>query len=268
MPLSLQTFDKIADATKALQAKGARYLGGGTLAIRDVNEGSIAFNTLVRSTDKSLGAIIVKGGSVSLGASVTMAQVASHKGLQFVAPAARAIGGPAIRNMATVGGNLFTEAPYGDFTVALLALGAEVVIGKRKLTIDAFLASRHKQHGIVTAVRFDKIPTDEFHFVKVTRVKPKGTSVVTIAVRTTTKHDGTISSARIALGCLAGKPMRAKKAEIALIGSRLTEQGITGAIEAITDGISSITDPVASGWYRREVLPVHFRRLLLGKSET
>jgi CO/xanthine dehydrogenase FAD-binding subunit len=141
-------------------------------------------------------------------------------------------------------------------------------MNKRAVSIDAFLASRHKLSGIVTAVRFDKIPINEFYFVKVTRTKPKGTSVVTIAVRATTKRDGTVSSARIALGCLAGKPMRAKKAELALIGSKLTEQGIASAVEAITDGISPITDPAASGWYRREVLPVHFRRLLLGKSET
>jgi CO/xanthine dehydrogenase FAD-binding subunit len=43
------------------------------------------------------------------------------------APVARAVGGPQIRNMATVGGNLFAPHPYGDFAAALLALGARVV---------------------------------------------------------------------------------------------------------------------------------------------
>jgi hypothetical protein len=28
-------------------------------------------------------------------------------------------------------------------------------------------------------------------------------------------------------------------------------------------GTAPITDPIASAWYRSEVLPVHFRRLLL-----
>ena len=37
----------------------------------------------------------------------------------------------------------------------------------------------------------------------------------------------------------------------------------SNAVAAIGDGISPITDPVASAWYRAEVLPVHFRRLLL-----
>jgi xanthine dehydrogenase small subunit len=46
--------------------------------------------------------------------------------LAFLAPVARSIGGPAVRAAATVGGNLFAPSPYGDFSVALLALGAIV----------------------------------------------------------------------------------------------------------------------------------------------
>ena len=55
-----------------------------------------------------------------------MAKILAHPGLAFLHPVAREIGGPAVRAMATVGGNLFAPAPYGDFAVALLALGAEV----------------------------------------------------------------------------------------------------------------------------------------------
>ena len=39
---------------------------------------------------------------------------------------------------------------------------------------------------------------------------------------------------------------------------------IAAAAAAIGEGTSPITDAIASGWYRGEVLPVHFRRLLLG----
>ncbi|MCB0241489.1 MAG: FAD binding domain-containing protein, partial [Anaerolineae bacterium] len=42
--------------------------------------------------------------------------------------AAHNVGGWAIRNMATVGGNLFAPPPSGDFAVALLALDAQVVL--------------------------------------------------------------------------------------------------------------------------------------------
>ncbi|RUY84932.1 xanthine dehydrogenase family protein subunit M, partial [Mesorhizobium sp. M7A.F.Ca.CA.003.01.2.1] len=35
------------------------------------------------------------------------------------------------------------------------------------------------------------------------------------------------------------------------------------ALAAAGDGTSPITDPIASAWYRAEVLPVHLGRLLL-----
>ena len=57
-----------------------------------------------------------------------MAQVIANRELSFLHPVARVVGGPAIRNMATVGGNLFAPSPYGDFTVALLALDATVAM--------------------------------------------------------------------------------------------------------------------------------------------
>ncbi|TJW19990.1 MAG: xanthine dehydrogenase family protein subunit M, partial [Mesorhizobium sp.] len=71
---------------------------------------------LLRSTEPALSAITVSGSEVRIGASVTMAAIARHPDLTSLSHAARAVGGPAIRNMATVGGNLFAPAPYGDFT--------------------------------------------------------------------------------------------------------------------------------------------------------
>ena len=66
------------------------------------------------------------GARIVLGAGVTMAQILASRELAFLHPAARAVGGPAVRSAATVGGNLFAPAPYGDFAAALLALDAAV----------------------------------------------------------------------------------------------------------------------------------------------
>ncbi|RUV46786.1 xanthine dehydrogenase family protein subunit M, partial [Mesorhizobium sp. M5C.F.Ca.IN.020.14.1.1] len=129
-----------------------RYLGGGTLVVRAANEGDVSVSSLIRSTEPALSAITVSGGKVRIGASVTMAAIARHPDLASLAQAARAVGGPAIRNMATVGGNLFAPAPYGDFTVALLALDATVNIDDGELPIETFLAKRESNHAIITAV--------------------------------------------------------------------------------------------------------------------
>ncbi|RWC39232.1 MAG: xanthine dehydrogenase family protein subunit M [Mesorhizobium sp.] len=263
MALALQTFSTVKDANAALKAAGTRYLGGGTLVVRAANEGDVSVSSLIRSTEPALSAITVSGGKVRIGASVTMAAIARHPDLASLAHAARAVGGPAIRNMATVGGNLFAPAPYGDFTVALLALDATVNIDDGELPIETFLAKRESNHAIITAVGFT-FPAEGFRFLKVSRIKPKGVSVLSIAAVLEQAPDGTVSSARIALGCMADRPMRATAAEKALLGRTLTIDGIAPALAAAGDGTSPVTDPIASAWYRNEVLPVHLGRLLLG----
>ena len=152
MALALQTFSTVRDANAALKAPGTRYLGGGTLVVRAANEGDISVSDLVRSTDPTLSGITVAGGNVRIGASVTMAAIARHPELAALSKAARAVGGPAIRNMATVGGNLFAPAPYGDFAVALLALDATVSTDDGELPIEDFLAKRDGSRAIVTSV--------------------------------------------------------------------------------------------------------------------
>ncbi len=63
---------------------------------------------------------------------------------------------------------------------------------------------------------------------------------------------------------MADRPVRAKAAEKALVGVTLTEEGVASAVAAVGEDTEPITDAIASAWYRAEVLPVHFRRLLLG----
>ena len=263
MAVALQTFSTVRDANAALKAAGTRYLGGGTLVVRAANEGDISVFSLVRSTDPALSAIEVTGGKARIGASVTMAAITRHPGLAALTKAARAVGGPAIRNMATVGGNLFAPAPYGDFAVALLALDATVATDDGELPIEDLLARRDDSRAIVTSVSFALPKAENFRFLKVSRVKPKGVSVLSIAAVLEQTSDGTVSSARIALGCMADRPMRATAAEKALIGKKLDRDGIAAALAVAGDGTAPITDPIASAWYRTEVLPVHLGRLLM-----
>ncbi len=263
MPLSINTYPTVSEAGAELAADSARYLGGGTLVVRAANEGDLSFDTLVRSSDPLLRRIESFGDQVRIGASVTMSSIARRADLAEISPAARSVGGPAIRNMATVGGNLFAPSPYGDFTVALLALGAQVETEAGSMDLDAFLAIREKFKAIVSGVRFGLPRIGAFRFAKVSRIKPKGVSVLSIGALIEVDAGGAVTGARIALGCMADRPIRAKLAEDALVGRTLTEDGIAKAVEAVSHGIRPPTDPIASEWYRREVLPVHFRRLLL-----
>jgi xanthine dehydrogenase small subunit len=59
--------------------------------------------------------------------------------------------------------------------------------------------------------------------------------------------------------------MRAKSAERALEGHTLDAAGIAPALTVAHDGAAPADDAIGSAWWRREILPVHLRRLLLGE---
>jgi len=268
MPLELVRAQSAAAAAALLASdKGARFLAGGTLVMRAANydDGSI---TRLIFTD-GLDRIDRRGNRVEIGAAVTMAAVSAHPDLHFLAPVARSIGGPAVRNMATVGGNLFAPAPYGDFAVALLALGASVAVataaGVSIVDMEAFLAERGRGGRIVQSVAFD-LPSDgAFRFTKVERRRPHGAAVLTIAALLPVAA-GRLAGPRIAYGAMALTPIRARAVEAALEGKSLECRAIDAAIAAATEGCAPASDAFASDWYRLNVLPVHLKRILSGRS--
>src|SRR5947209_11689297 len=130
--------------------------------MRTLNEGDISISTIVRANDHALTRIDAVGTRVTIGAGVTFAKILGERDLAFLHAPARSIGGPAVRNMGTVGGNLFAPNPYGDFTVALLALDASVALqiglGSREVSIEEFLQSRERQAGTLVLARWCQKP--------------------------------------------------------------------------------------------------------------
>jgi CO/xanthine dehydrogenase FAD-binding subunit len=270
MPVTVKTYASSGEAASALSSdRSARYLGGGTLVMRALNEGDVSISTVVRATDRALSRIDTASSRITIGAGVTFAKILAERELAFLHAPARSIGGPAVRNMGTVGGNLFAQNPYGDFTVALLALDATVSVqsgfGARDVPIEEFLQSRERQSGaLVVAVSCQKpASADAFRYRKVARIKPKGGSVITLAAHLPSSN-GRISGARIALGSMAATQIRAKAAERALEGRSLDDSSITAAAAAAAEGLSPTDNALGSAWYRREIVGVHLRRLLSG----
>jgi CO/xanthine dehydrogenase FAD-binding subunit len=77
--------------------------------------------------------------------------------------------------------------------------------------------------------------------------------------------NGRVSGARIAYGAMGPAPMRAKSAERALEGRTLDAAGIAPALAVAHDGAAPADNAIGSAWWRREILPIHLRRLLLGE---
>jgi CO/xanthine dehydrogenase FAD-binding subunit len=269
MALKVMRVGSVAEAAKLVAGDGgARIAAGGTLVVRDYTAGDVGITSLVLTDGLGMDGIAIGGKTVTIGAAATMAKIAANPSLGFLKPVALSIGGPAVRAMATAGGNLLAPYPYGDFAVALLALGATVTLetGKGSETVDlgAFLSKRRGgRDGVIVQFSFARPQDGTFRFAKVIRRKPHGASVLSIAA-VLPATGGKISGARVAYGAMAERPMRAAAVEAALNGKALDAASIAAAVKVATDGTSPLTDPQASAWYRTAVLPVHLKRLLEG----
>ncbi|MEP0944227.1 MAG: FAD binding domain-containing protein [Rhizobiaceae bacterium] len=263
--ITVETYADINQASAALGADSI-YLGGGTLVMRALNYGEQNFSRIVRSTDPSLTQITMQGDRIQIGAAVTMASILAHPDLAFLAPVARQVGGPAVRNMASVGGNLFAEHPYGDLAVALLVLDGRVHLADgQEQDLEVFLAQRKGFNGIVASVSIARPNRPEdFRWLKISRTKPKGVSVMSIAAWLPAMA-GRLQNPRIALGAMADTPMRAKAVEQTLEGATMDTAGIQNALTAIASQFNPPDDALASSWYRQQVAPIHLRRLLLNE---
>jgi CO/xanthine dehydrogenase FAD-binding subunit len=211
-------------------------LAGGTSVIPHVGPTT----SLVSLRRVGLSGIERAGDTLTIGAATTLAQVGRE--VEFLHAAIESIASPTIRNLATIGGNLFARQPHGDLAACLLALDARVSIidadGAREVgVLDAT--------GLVTAISFE-IP-ERWYYTKAMRRRQNSASIVTVA------SDGT----RIALGGVAPRPVRASAAEAAL-----AQGDIDKAAELSVEAADPFDDAYASAWYRRRVLPVHVRRAL------
>lgn len=264
MAVSVETHATLTEAARAL-AQGGIYLAGGTVVVAALNAGQVQ-GRLVRSSDPGLRAIGVSGEVVRIGAGATMMDLLASRETEVLHPVARAIGGPQVRAMATVGGNLFAPHPYGDLAVALIALGARAVLAQGgHRAVEDLVRDRGGIGGrppLVAAVEFPR-PRDSraFGWLKVSRVKPKGVSVLSIAALLP-RDGGRIRGARIAWGAMGAHPLRGTGAERALEGQTLDPATIARAAQGAAEGLEPPTDALASTWYRREVAGVHLKRLL------
>jgi len=232
-----------ADAAAAELAGGAALMAGGTTVMPRVLAGGVEAERVVGLARAGLDGIASDGGRTTLGACTTLAAVAAHEATPALAAAAGAIGGPALRNMATVGGNLVVGAPYGDLGVVLLALAADVDLGDRTVAIDDFWAEFRPGVDIVRSVSFN----DDLAavFVRWARRAANSPAVVCVAV----------AGGRVAVGGVGDHPVRSAGAE-----AHLNDPGAAG--EAAAAEVDPPTDGIASSWYRKRMTAVFVRRAL------
>jgi CO/xanthine dehydrogenase FAD-binding subunit len=255
-----------AAAVAALAQPGTLVVAGGTLAMRAVNEGRAFPASIVSLRDDAFCGVTQDGKTVRIGASTPVADLARPE-LAFLSDVLRGFGSPTLRNMATVGGNLFARQAYGDLGVALMALDAKVVLegaaGSRTSPLPDFYARDLDPAEIVVAILFDLPRPPSWRWTKATRRALNAAAIVSVAAVIEVDGSGIVRDARLALGGVDRVPVRSKAAEAVLVGRKLDAENAEAAGHAAAAAHPFFADAHASAWYRRRVLPVHVRRALL-----
>jgi CO/xanthine dehydrogenase FAD-binding subunit len=233
-----------------------------------INEGISLPEKVMGLRRAGLNYVSSHNGMVKIGATATLTHMLTQKDIPLLGQAAYHIGGWAIRNMGTVGGNLFAPPPSGDLAVALLALDAQVKLngadGERVLPLPEFYTgfmTTALASGELVAEILVPRPKGKSAYVKLGRRQANTPAVVSLAANLVL--DGKkVEEARIALNAVGPHPLRATKAEEALIGSTLDETEIAAAASVAAKECEPFTDAVASEWYRRKMVDVTVRRAL------
>lgn len=181
------------------------------------------------------------------------------------------MGSPAIRNLATVGGNVCNASPAADLPPVLLALDAEVGIAggreARRLPLGEFFSGPGKTvlapGEILTEVTFRRRPAWAVRYERldVRRAMDIAIAGAALAVRMDGRQ---CAEARVALGAVAPTPIRVPAAEAALAGRALTDETIDRAAALARDAARPIDDIRGSARYRRDMVEMLVRRGLEG----
>lgn len=215
--------------------------------------------------------IATDGDCLTIGAGVTYSEAQSAMRAEFphLADFWLRIGGPQVRNMGTIGGNIANGSPIGDLPPVLIALGAELILrqGKRqrRLPLEDFFIDYGKQDretgDFVEAIRIPKSHGDQINAAyKISKRRDEDISSVCAAFRLMIE-DGLITKARIALGGMAATPKRAWQAEKSLEGQVFSEDSLIMASETLSEDFSPISDWRASSIYRMKVAKNLFRQM-------
>jgi carbon-monoxide dehydrogenase medium subunit len=247
-------------------------IAGGTDLMVDRNP---QINALVDVTSLGLEYIKSNRERFVIGAATTIADIDASPVLRrrpyhILAQAARELGTPQIRNMATIGGNICRPSPSADCAPPLLVLDAVLnvagVNGERKIRVDDFFKGVNQdalQPGeIVTEILLPPFPERTgTAYMKKGRVAVADLSIVSVAVCIILNKNDICEEVRIALGSVAHIPMRVKKAENLLKDKAPQEELLVMVAQQASEEIKPISDIRATAEYRRTL-----SRMLVGRA--
>ncbi|HEM61997.1 MAG TPA: xanthine dehydrogenase family protein subunit M [Chloroflexi bacterium] len=224
----------VDEALQMLDAHGgqARIIAGGTDLALQSQRGRVEAMVMVDITRiPGLDQIEEREGYVYIGAQATHARVATSPLVRargrVLAEACASVGGPQIRNVGTLVGNVMNALPAADGAIALTALDAEAEVadheGRRWIPLGQLYAGVGRStvdstRALVTRLRFPALTSnDSSAFERLAKRKALILPILNTGV-TLRMDNGSVREARIAIGPVATTPFVAAEAAQSLVG--------------------------------------------------
>lgn len=207
---------------------------------------------------------------LSIGACVTHAELARElaavPGCRALALAAANAANPAIRQVATIGGNLCaTNFAAADLVPALLCLDAEIELqgprGADRMSLGHFLKIRSALAAgqLLTRITIARAQRRSMH-VRLPLRKAGDYPVAIFSLGATLNASGVVTSASAAIGSIEPMARRWHELEAQLIGRPLEPAHAADMAEKLCGGLRARDGIEAPAWYRLKVLPSLVRK--------
>lgn len=272
----------IDEAAALLQqhAGQARIIAGGTDLLVDMRaEGAEPHPALVDiTTIPDLRSIDEQDGAAIIGAGVTHTQIVRSPLLgsraTCLVESCGVVGGPQVRNVATLGGNVAHALPAADGTTSLVALAAEAEIiyeGVRQWRplLELFLGPGQSlldsTRDLLLRFRFPLVqPGEATAFKRIMRPQGVALPVLGCAVWVRLNEERThYQQARVCIAPVGPRPQRITAVEEVLAGKPVSAPTLDEAVRVALDTLKPRTSKYrATADYRREMIAVLLRRTL------
>ena len=238
--VNIEKPETLDEALKMLSGNpDLKIIAGGTDVLVRMHSGSLEDVELLslRSITGMDEISILEDGTISIGAMVTFAQLFRNdiinKYLPVLSEAAVSVGGPQIRNMATIGGNICNGAVSADSATTMLVYDAALKLvspsGTRIIQVRDFYAGPGKVHllpgEILTSILIseDNYLKTSGCYIKYSNRKAMDIAILGVSV-VCKAEGGKFSDVRIALGVAAPTPIRCTEAEDYAKGRDITKE--------------------------------------------
>ena len=270
----------VEDALAALAGSAGAVcpIGGGTDLLLDIQQGHhLPVDTLVDLTQvPEMTRLELQDGRLYIGAGVPVSRVAESELVRAHAPAVAEacalIGGPQVRNTATLGGNVAHALPAADGMISLVAMDAQAEIasagGRRLVPILTLFrgpgqSTLEPRREILVSFRVETRENGQgCAFSRVMR--PQGVALPILNMAAWVQREGDrIAAVRISVGPAGPTPQRAQAVEEFLTGCIYTPANIAAAIEVWRSTMRFRTSPQrASAEYRTHLSGVLFEEVM------